>query len=122
MKKSPKGSLQRRAICAVLVQSIPKTSILQDLAVFCKHQQIDAGTCYTQAKLDYDVPQNGSKLRKSECSQKSVKDSRVEDAVSFIRDKDNIATVSWNNTDYVLSQTETVILPQMTRRTSCKVL
>ena len=90
--------------------------------MFYKHPQIDAGTCYTQEKLDYDVMQNGSKLCKAEFSQKSVKDSIVEDAVSFILDKDNIAAVSSSNTDCVLSQTETVVLPQITRRTSCKVL
>ena len=122
MKQSPKGSLQRRVIRAVLVQSISKTSILRDLAVYCKHPRIDAGTSYTQAKFDYDVMQNGSELCKAEFSRKSVKDSIVEDAVSFILDKDNIATVSWGYTDCVLSQTETVVLPQITRRTSCKVL
>ena len=122
MNKSPKGSLQRRVIRALLVKSIPKTSILRDLAVYCKHPRIDAGSRYTQAKSDYDVMQNGSELCKAEFSRKSVKDCIVEDAVSFILDKDNIATVSWGNTDCVLSQTETVVLPQITRRTSCKVL
>ena len=102
MNKSPKGSLQRRVIHALLVKSIPKTSILRDLAVYCKHPRIDAGSRYTQAKSDYDVMQNGSELCKAEFSRKSVKDCIVEDAVSFILDKDNIATVSWGNTDYVL--------------------
>ena len=88
MNKSPKGSLQRRVIRALLVKSIPKTSILRDLAVYCKHPWIDVDTCCTQAKPDYDIMQNGTELCKAEFSRKSVKDSIVEDAVSFILHKE----------------------------------
>ena len=65
---------------------------------------------------------NGSTLTKIDFSRKSIKDGIVEDAVSFILHKGNLTTVSWENVDCVLSKDETVILPQITRRVSSKIL
>lgn len=49
MEMSPKGSVQRRFLRALLVKSIPQTSVLKDLAALCNHPQIDSGTRYVQA-------------------------------------------------------------------------
>ncbi len=51
-----------------------------------------------------------------------MKDDVVEEAVSFLLNRDNITTVSWGNVDCVLSKDETVVLPQITRQATRKVL
>jgi len=122
MKVSPRASIQRRVVRAILVQGIQKTSILKDLAALCKHTRIDSGTSYKQAKKDYNVMINGAVLCKTDYARKSVNDDVIEDAVSFLLDRDNITTVSWGNIDCVLSEDETVVLPQITRRATRKVL
>ena len=122
MEMSPKGSVQRRVVRALLVKSIPQTSILRDLSFLCKHPRIDAGTRYVQAKHDYESMEQGSSLTKTEFARKSIKDSVIEDAVDFLLHKDHISTVSWGSIDCVLSKEETVVLPKISRRVSCKVL
>ena len=122
MKLSPKGSIQRRVIRAVLVKSISKTSILREFSTYFNHPRIDAGTIYSQAKADYDTMEKGCIVSKAEYSRKRVSDDIVEEAVEYILHKDNIATVSWGNSDCVLSKDETVVLPQITRRASRKIL
>ena len=122
MEMSPKGSVQRRVVRALLVKSIPQTSILRDLSFLCKHPRIDAGTRYVQAKQDYESMEQGSSLTKTEFARKSIKDSVIEDAVDFLLHKDHISTVSWGSIDCVLSKEETVVLPKISRRVSCKVL
>ena len=118
MKVSPRGSVQKRVIRAILVKGINKTSILRELATTCDHPRIDAGTQYTQSKVDYETMHSGSLLSKTDFTRKSVKDGIVEEAVDYILHKDNITTVSWGNIDCVLSKDEIVILPQITRRVS----
>ena len=122
MKLSPKGSIQRRVIRAVLVKSISKTSILREFSTYCNHPRIDAGTQYTQAKADYATMQKGCIVSKTDFTRKSISDSIVEEAVNYILHKDNITTVSWGNIDCVLSKNETIVLPQITRRASRKIL
>ena len=122
MKLSPRGSIQRRVIRAVLVKSISKTSILRELSTYCNHPMIIAGTQYTQAKHDYEIMQKGCIVSKADFGRKSVSDSINEEAVNYILHKDNITTVSWGNIDCVLSKDETVVLPQITRRAPRKIL
>ena len=122
MEMSPKGSVQRRVVRALLVKSIPQTSILRDLSYLCNHPRIDAGTRYVQAKKDYETMEQGIGLTKTEFARKSIKDSIIEDAVDFLLHKDHISTVSWGSIDCVLSKEETIVLPKISRQTSCKVL
>ena len=122
MKASPRGSVQRRAVRALLVGAISKTSILKDLADYFKQPRIDNGTSYAYAKKDFETMISGAALSKIDFSRKSVNDDIIEDAVSFLLNRDNITTVSWGNIDCVLSENETVVLPKITRRATRKVL
>ncbi len=51
---------------------------------------------------------SGDILSKTDFTRKNVKDDVVEEAVSFLLNRDNITTVSWDNVDCVLSKDETV--------------
>ena len=57
---------------------------------------------------------SGEVLCKTDFTMKSVKDSVIKDAVSFLLNRDNITTVSWGNIDCALSEEETVVLPLIT--------
>ena len=122
MQSSQKNSLQKRVLRALLVSGISHTSILKDLSRLFGHSRIDCGSNYIRGKIDFETIVNGCILSKTEFGRKSIKDEVVEEAVTFILDKENITTVSWGNIDIVLSEAETVVLPKITRRTSSKVL
>ena len=122
MKASPRASIQRRVLRALLVHSILHTSIPKELTTLCNHTRIDSGTAYTQAKTDYKTMIQGKNVTETEYIRKCIDNNLVSDAVKFILYKANIATVSWGNIDVVLSENETVVLPKITRRASAKIL
>ena len=64
----------------------------------------------------------GSLLSKTDFARKSVNDVIVEETVDYILYRDIITTVSLDNIDCVLLKDETVILPQITRGVSRKIL
>ena len=122
MKQSPKGSLQKRVVRALLIHGISQTTLLREFSQYFECPRIDAGTCYAQGKMDYETMIGGVVLCQKDFGRKSIKDKVVEDAVKFILDKANIKTVSWGNIEIVLSENETVVLPKITRLATPKAI
>ncbi len=51
-----------------------------------------------------------------------MKDGVVDEAISFLLQKDNVTSVSWGDIiDCVLSKDETIVLPRITGRVSRRV-
>ena len=119
VSKSPKGSIQKRVIRAILITGSSSTYELDKLL---REYGVSSfgGSQRVQAKKDYTCMMSGNVITKTEFSRRTCSNAQIELVVKFILCPDYVATISWGNRTHTLSDDESIVLPLIPRKASKK--
>ena len=117
VSKSPKGSIQKRVIRAILITGKSSTYKLDKLL---REYGVSSfgGPQRVQAKKGYTCMMSGNVITQTEFSRRTWPNAEIELVVNFILCPDYVATVSWGNRTHTLSDDESIVIPLIPRKVS----